>query len=208
MSAPSPASAAWLRTLHRWHWISSALCLVGMLLFTVTGFTLNHAADIEAAPRLTTWEDRLPAPLLAELQAAAARPDAPPPAALRDWLRQAHQLRLPQEAATEWSADELYLPLPRPGGDAWVRIDLADGRVEAEDSDRGWLAYANDLHKGRHTGAVWRAFIDLLALGALVFCLTGLLILQRHAAQRLLTWPITAAGLVIPALLALLFIHG
>ncbi|NIV36045.1 MAG: hypothetical protein GWN58_43325, partial [Anaerolineae bacterium] len=33
----------WLGTLRQWHWISSALCLVGMLLFSVTGITLNHA---------------------------------------------------------------------------------------------------------------------------------------------------------------------
>ena len=38
------------KTLLRWHWISSALCLIGMLGFAITGFTLNHAADIEAQP--------------------------------------------------------------------------------------------------------------------------------------------------------------
>ena len=38
----------WLRTLHQWHWISSAICLIGMLLFAFTGITLNHAADIAA----------------------------------------------------------------------------------------------------------------------------------------------------------------
>ena len=38
----------WLRTLHQWHWISSAICLLGMLLFTITGITLNHASRIEA----------------------------------------------------------------------------------------------------------------------------------------------------------------
>nr|MBP6216900.1 PepSY-associated TM helix domain-containing protein [Luteimonas sp.] len=37
--APAPALSQqqrrgfWLRTLHQWHWISSAVCLVGMLLF-------------------------------------------------------------------------------------------------------------------------------------------------------------------------------
>jgi hypothetical protein len=34
-----------------WHWINSAVCLIGMLLFAVTGLTLNHAAKIEAKPR-------------------------------------------------------------------------------------------------------------------------------------------------------------
>ncbi|MBL8445053.1 MAG: PepSY-associated TM helix domain-containing protein, partial [Zoogloeaceae bacterium] len=40
--------AVWLRTLHQWHWISSAICLFGMFLFAVTGITLNHAGAIEA----------------------------------------------------------------------------------------------------------------------------------------------------------------
>jgi hypothetical protein len=44
-SRPDPRRRAfWLKHLYRWHWISSAACLIGMLLFTVTGLTLNHAA--------------------------------------------------------------------------------------------------------------------------------------------------------------------
>ena len=39
--------AFWMRQLHQWHWISSALCLVGLLLFALTGITLNHAGAIE-----------------------------------------------------------------------------------------------------------------------------------------------------------------
>ena len=198
------------KTLLRWHWISSALCLVGMLLFAVTGFTLNHAADIEAQPVLTRWQATLPAPVLAAVQAARpaqAGGGAPVPAPLRQWVAESHGLRLAAGLAPEWSAEELYVALPRPGGDAWLRVDLDSGEAEFEDSDRGLLALLNDLHKGRHTGAVWRAFLDVFAAGCLVFCITGLLILHRHAGQRALTWPLTAAGFVLPALLVLLFIH-
>ncbi|MCO5977463.1 PepSY-associated TM helix domain-containing protein [Ideonella oryzae] len=203
-------SAHGFKTLLRWHWISSALCLIGMLGFAITGFTLNHAADIEAQPVLTRWQATLPAPVLAAVQAAQpAREggDAPMPAALRQWVAESHGLRLPAGLAPEWSAEEFYLALPRPGGDAWLRVDLSSGESEFEDSDRGLLALLNDLHKGRHTGAVWRAFLDVFAAGCLVFCITGLLILHRHAGQRALTWPLTAAGFVLPALLVLLFIH-
>ncbi|WP_375269584.1 PepSY-associated TM helix domain-containing protein, partial [Phenylobacterium sp.] len=35
--------AAFLRQVLRWHWISAAICLIGMMLFAVTGITLNHA---------------------------------------------------------------------------------------------------------------------------------------------------------------------
>ena len=53
----------------------------------------------------------------------------------------------------------------------------------------------------------WRWFIDLFAMACVIFCVTGLLLLHRHAAGRPTTWPLTALGLVIPVLLALLFIH-
>lgn len=59
----------WLGTLRQWHWISSALCLVGMLLFAVTGITLNHAAQIEASPQVIERQARLPEALQRELQA-------------------------------------------------------------------------------------------------------------------------------------------
>src|SRR4051812_14498701 len=41
--ARNASRAVWLKNLHQWHWISSALCLLGMFLFSITGITLNHA---------------------------------------------------------------------------------------------------------------------------------------------------------------------
>src|SRR5512139_3751719 len=71
-----------LKQLHSWHWISAAVSLIGMLLFAITGFTLNHAASIGAAPKVTQNEATLPAPLLAQLKATPAAKDAPLPAAV------------------------------------------------------------------------------------------------------------------------------
>jgi uncharacterized protein len=107
----------------------------------------------------------------------------------------------------EWSEDELYVSLPRPGGDAWLAIDLLAGEAEYETTDRGWIAWFNDLHKGRNTGAGWNWFIDLFAIACLVFCLTGLCLLQLHARQRGATWPLVGAGVLIPLLLLLLLAH-
>ena len=102
---------------------------------------------------------------------------------------------------------ELYLGLPRPGGDAWLTLDLGTGELFYESTDRGWIAYANDLHKGRHTGLAWSWFIDLFAGVCVVFSLTGLWLLQRQARTRPSTWPLTGLGLLVPVLIALLFIH-
>ena len=67
----SPRRAYWLKTLHEWHWVSSAICLVGMLLFAVTGFTLNHAGQIEAKPKVASAQAQLPADLLGSLRTAS-----------------------------------------------------------------------------------------------------------------------------------------
>ncbi|MDO9598721.1 MAG: PepSY-associated TM helix domain-containing protein [Azoarcus sp.] len=202
--------SSWLKTLHQWHWISSALCLLGMLLFAFTGITLNHAGDIEAKPVITTAEARLPTALLASLVKIAGTEgnDAPSsfPVETRDWLRT--ELAIPVlYGEVEWSADEAYLAMPRPGGDAWLRIDLTDGAVEYEHTDRGWISYLNDLHKGRHAGTAWSWFIDVFSAACIVFSLTGLFILQMHAANRPMVWPTVGLGVVIPVVLAMLFVH-
>ena len=200
--------AWWLRTLHQWHWISSALCLIGMLLFAVTGITLNHATQIPATPVVTNQKIKLPVELAAELSELAAQTDAnaPLPDTVRAFFAEAFGLRTGSREA-EWSEDEIYVSLPRPGGDAWLAIDLASGSAEYESTDRGWIAYLNDLHKGRNTSAAWRWFIDVFAIACLVFCITGLVLLQFHAKQRAMTWPMVGAGLLVPLLLALLLIH-
>jgi hypothetical protein len=204
MSGTTPRRAYWLKTLHQWHWISSALSLLGLLLFTVTGFTLNHAAQIESKPQVSTRNVQLPAALLPQIATAAEA--APLPHAVASWVASEISVDVAGRAA-EWSPEEIYLSLPRPGGDAWLRIARDSGELEYERTDRGWVSYLNDLHKGRHTGAVWSWFIDLFALACLVFSVTGLFILKMHAANRPSTWPVVAAGLVVPLLLALLFIH-
>lgn len=197
-----------LKQLHQWHWISSALCLVAMLLFSVTGLTLNHAEDIPATPRVTHHELTLPPALRAALASASAPADGrgPMPPQLADWLKQSLGVSVGDREA-EWSAAELYLAMPRPGGDAWVRIARDTGAVEHEDTDQGVIALLNDLHKGRHAGAVWHGLLDVLALACLVFTVTGLLLLKLHAGHRRATWPLVVSGLVVPALLALAFIH-
>jgi hypothetical protein len=204
--------AYWLKTLHEWHWVSSALCLIGMMLFSVTGLTLNNASLIEAKPKITSLRATVDDAMRVRLgqQAAevrrATQGKAALPTDLQAWVRKTWQVDTGTGEA-EWSDDEIYLSLPRPGGDAWLRLSLPDGEIEYERTDRGWISYLNDLHKGRHTGAAWRWFIDIFAAAALVFSITGLFILKMHAGNRPLTWPMVGMGLVIPVLLALLFIH-
>jgi hypothetical protein len=200
----------WLRQFYTIHWMSSAISLIGLLLFAITGFTLNHAAEIEGTPVVTEGSGRLPAKLL-PLLAAGSAPDSgaeakkalPPPVA--DWVAATFKVKADGDA--EWSEDEIYLALPRPGGDGWVAIDRASGEATSESTDRGWISYLNDLHKGRNAGAAWKLFIDVFVVACVVFSLTGLLLLQLHAAKRRATWPLVGLGLALPAAVAIVFIH-
>ena len=144
------------RTMHLWHWISAAVCFAALTLFTVTGITLNHASAISAEP------------VVAKRRRAVTRNSSTPARGGRCPIRgtaggdrRMGRRRIQAFAARrdcEWSEEELYLSAPGPGRDAWVSIDRASGMAKFEKTDRGWLAYFNDLHKGRNTGIAW---IDL-----------------------------------------------
>jgi len=196
----------WLKTLHEWHWISSAVCLIGILLFSITGITLNHSSQIEARPVVVSKKAQLPPVLIAEIAHVAGDTKAPLPESLRTWIESSMDLPVGERIA-EWSDSDVYVSMPRAGGDAWLSIDRASGEVEYERTDRGWISWLNDLHKGRNTGAAWNWFIDVLAIACIVFSLTGFFLLQLHARQRPLTWPLVGLGFVVMLLIVILFVH-
>lgn len=207
MTAPR-FTFAWLGSVRQWHWVSSGLCLVGMMLFAVTGITLNHAGQIEARPVTTSIEEPVPGEVLAALRVAAGEEGTvagPPPGVLGRWLED-RSIRI-RGREVEWSPDEIYISMPRPGGDAWLSIDLAAGEFIYESTDRGLVSWLNDLHKGRNTGKAWQWFIDVFSVACLVFCATGLWLLARHSSARAATWPVVGLGVVAPMLLILLFMH-
>lgn len=210
MNPPARGRTYWMKTMHEWHWISAAIALAGILLFAVTGITLNHASQFESGPqRHSSVKQAVPARLVNSLSVTVAQLGAGSAGAtpeLRQWLSEAFQIDVRGRTA-DWNAREIYFSLPRPGGDAWLRIDLKNSLATYEVTQSGWIAYLNDLHKGRNTGAIWNGFIDVMALACIVFSVTGLIILKLHARHRRLTWPLVGVGLMIPVVVAVLLIH-
>jgi hypothetical protein len=202
----STARAFFVRQLLSWHWISAAISLLGMVAFAVTGITLNHASDIPARPVVQEATATLPAELQAELAPVTDEGDHALPARVAAWLDEEFSTHTAGRAA-EWSAEEVYLAMTRPGGDAWASIDRASGAVEHEDTWRGWVAYFNDLHKGRDAGPYWAWFIDIFAVACVIFALTGFGLLWTKSAARPSTWPLIGMGVLIPIVLALFFLH-
>lgn len=218
---PAPAAAAtpsartpgvkrrrafWLKQLHSWHWISAGVSLASMILFAVTGVTLNHAGQIRSQPVVTERSATLPDPLVRRLAAMPENATEPVPDAVARWAETELEARIAGRA-TETTAEEVYVALPRPGGDGWMTIDRATGKVTMEVTKQGWIAVLNDLHKGRNTGVVWFWFIDVFAAACVIFALSGLGLLWLHGRNRPSTWPLVGLGLLVPVIIALLFIH-
>jgi hypothetical protein len=193
------------RTMHSWHWISAAICLAALLLFSITGITLNHASSIGASPEVATGNAQLPAALMTEL-AGQRDATAPVPAAVVSWIDDEFGVDV-SGASPEWSEEELYLSAPGPGRDAWVSIDRTSGAARFETTDRGWIAYFNDLHKGRNTGIAWTVFIDVVAAACVFFGLTGLVLLWIQARQRTSTWPLVGGGVAVLVALMIFLAH-
>lgn len=196
----------WMKQLHSWHWISAAISLAGMFVFAVTGITLNHAATISAKPQIVTATAVLPSSLTGLVAREPSAQDAPLPDAIRAEVHFLVGVDV-ADVAAEWSEDEVYVAVPGPGSDAWVSIDRATGAIEAERTDRGWVSFFNDLHKGRNTGTAWFWLIDVLAVACVIFTFTGLLLLQLHARHRPSTWPLVGLGTLVPAGIILFFMH-
>lgn len=194
----------WKKQLRQWHWISSAICLAGLLLFAATGITLNHASSIEAQPETTTRDVALTPATRALLD--RAKDGAPLPAGQSAALETETGVAV-GKAVPELRDGEFFVDLPAPGVDASLTIDLATGIATYERTDRGWIAVLNDLHKGRDAGSAWAWFIDVIAAACVLFSVTGLGLLWIHAGKRPSTWPLTGIGFAIPLLLYAFFIH-
>jgi len=197
-------SPFWRNQLRQWHWISSALCLIALLLFSVTGFTLNHATQITAKPKTLHVEKDLSSAGIAALP--QAKDGRPLPSGLRGEIRALTGVDT-GHAPAQVSDGEIYVDLTTPGVDDSVTIEQ-DGHVTRERTDRGLIAILNDLHKGRHAGPVWSLFIDLIAIACVVFAITGLGLLWLYEKNRRITWPLVAFGALLPFIIYMIFVHS
>jgi len=203
----APNRINWVRHLHTWHWMSSAICLVGLILFAATGITLNNAQLFERdEPHILRRTEKIQPGMLERIALAARQNTGRLPPEVDAWLQSGYGIK-PASQRLDWSDAELSISAPRPGGSASLRIDLKSGILEFERTDRGLIAYFNDLHKGRHAGPGWGWFLDIFAGAALLSAVTGLLILIRQSTMRRSIWPLVGLGAVVPAIVIFLFVH-
>ena len=97
--------------------------------------------------------------------------------------------------------DQLSVTFKGPGYSADASIDRKTGKYELTESRLGLVAIANDLHKGRDTGAMWKLLIDISA-GLLTFIsLTGLILLYYIHKHRLAGVILLVAGAALAGML-------
>lgn len=188
----------WKRRLakySRWlHIYVSMTSFVVVFFFAVTGWTLNH-------PDLLVGRERT-AKATGAVDAKWTNTGAADPAKLEivEALRRNHRVT---GALADFRIDEdqLSIAFKGPGYRADAFIDRRSGKYELTESRLGAVAIANDLHKGRDTGAVWKAAIDVSA-GLLTFvALTGLILIYYVHKHRLAGVVLLLTGGVLVGLL-------
>ena len=202
----SSANTFWSHQFRQWHWISSALVLALMLLFAITGFTLNHTAWFEAEPVSIAQELELSPNLQSALAGVETETTLTQETAAM--LASETGVSVPQGAAPLVEFGEMIIDLGGPGVDANLTVDLETGEAFYERINRGTIAKLNDLHKGRDTGFAWGLMIDITALACVIFCISGLGLLAINARARRSTWPLTSLGVVVPVIAYIMFVHS
>ena len=189
------ATARWL------HIYLSLFAFAAMLLFSVTGLTLNHPEWFGAGEATTADLAGTVDPAL--LGDPAADPDGRriDRAAVAAAIRAAHRVG---GIEGEMRADdrECTLAWKGPGYAADAVVDRRTGRYSLAVTRHGFVAVINDLHKGRDTGAAWSLVIDVTAVLLTLAALTGLALIffiRRRRVAGLVTAVIGTALLAAVA---------
>ena len=179
----------WLVRVTLWlHIYVSMFGLAAVLFFSITGITLNHPdwffgnserrTQADGQVELRWLHVGTPA-AAAEGPEAEREPDLSKEVAkleVVEHLRKTHAIR---GALADFRVDEneCMLSFKGPGYAADAFIDRASGHYNLTQTEHGFVAVINDLHKGRDTGPVWSAVIDISAVVLTIISLTGLILI-------------------------------
>jgi len=155
-----------------------------VLLFAVTGLTLNHDDFGWSEPTTSTTTLTVPGALM----------DRSDQEAIGQYLRGALRLQAPA-MKFRLDPDEIDVTFTAPGSRTEVMIHRPDGAARVESESRGLFAKLDDLHKGLDTGNVWSLVIDVTAVLLIFSSVTGILTLVSLPKRRV-------AGFVTGALVA------
>jgi hypothetical protein len=180
----------------RWlHIYVSMFGLAAVLFFSVTGLTLNHPGWFARGAERTTRSEGRVDPKWVRPGPGAGGGEADRVARLEvvEHLRAAHGVR---GALAEFRVEdaECLVTFRGPGYAADAFLDRDSGRYTLTQTDHGAVALLNDLHKGRDTGPVWSAVIDVSAALLAAISLSGLVLLFYLKLRRAPGLAVALAG--------------
>ncbi len=144
-----------------------------VLLFAVTGLTLNHQDFGWSAPQIAVSDITLPADLV----------DHPSSESIGRHLRETIGVRSPVTDYHE-DPDQIQITFAAPGRRTLVTIDRGARKASVEAESRGFLGRMDDLHKGFDSGRPWFWIIDITAILLTVSSLTGMITLLSLKHRR------------------------
>jgi hypothetical protein len=185
--------ARWLPALVRWiHIYASLAGLFAILFFSITGLTLNH-------PDWTFGQSRSKSEGRGSVDASWVDPALAEDKI--DRLRLVEHFRATAGARgllEDFRVDdaELTLSFQGPASAMEFVIDRKTGSFRFSGQSEGWVAWINDLHKGRHTGRGWAWLIDVSAVLLVLVSVSGLVLLLYLRRRRFAGLLTTAAGVL------------
>ena len=190
------------RALHIY--ISTALFFL-LILFCVSGIVLNHVDWLKNDKSNGQVTATIPAELVTKANAQLnTLPSLYPE--IEAYL--ATQYSLTKVKSIEWEKEDalVMLDYPLPAGFAYAELDFATGELNLDYQTGGFLSLIGDLHKGRHSGAVWSWVIDISAVLMIIFAITGMIILFQNRKKRNLGVLITLLGIATPLVIYLCWV--
>jgi hypothetical protein len=166
-----------------------------VLLFAITGLTLNHDDFGLSQPKITKSMIRLPADALGH----------PDQSILGQRLRERLGIRSPITDYRE-DPDQIQVTFAAPGHRTVVMVHRAQGMADVETETRGLLGTLDDLHKGFDSGPAWYWIIDLAAILLTLSALTGMVTLVSLRARRRSGFIVAALGVVSIVALYLIWV--
>jgi hypothetical protein len=181
-----------LASVSRWlHIYLSMFSFAVLLFFAVTGLTLNHASWFDGQERTAQIRGKVDAKWV-------KTGDAKDVARLEivEYLRRTHGII---GALHDFRVDDSQcsVSFKGPGYAADAAVDRETGAYEMTETRMGFWAVINDLHKGRDTGPVWAAIIDVSAVLMTLVSITGFLLIFFLLKRRFSGLVMFAIGIAI-----------
>ena len=158
-----------------------------LLFFAVTGLTLNHAEWFNGQERTSQLKGNVDTRWVAQDVDKLE---------IVEYLRRTHHIT---GALHDFRVDDTQcsVSFKGPGYAADASIDRVTGAYDLTETRMGFWAVINDLHKGRDSGKVWAAIIDICAVLMTLVSLTGFVLIFFLLKRRSSGLLIFAAGIVV-----------